>query len=104
MIRRSRACGDDAQRAAAYGRRSGTSYSVHTALGMTASGAKGTTRDEMTKVLHLPDDKVLVSGDMGRFYGHPRKDFELSVANALWAQDGPVLLWLVDAGSLWSAT
>ena len=63
-------------------------YSVHTALGMTASGAKGTTRDQMTKVLHLPDDKVLVSGDIGRFYDHPRKAFELSVANALWGLKG----------------
>ncbi len=63
-------------------------YSIHTALGMTATGAKGTTRDQMVKVLHLPEDehKALASGDLGRFYAHPRKDYELSVANALWGQ------------------
>jgi serpin B len=63
-------------------------YSIHAALGMTATGAKGQTRDEMVNVLHLPADqaKVLASGDLGRFYAHPRRDFELSVANALWGQ------------------
>src|SRR5437773_1269804 len=65
-------------------------YSVHTALAMTATGAKGNTRAEMAKVLHLPSDeaKALASGDLGRFYAHPRKDYELSVANALWGQKG----------------
>lgn len=63
-------------------------YSVHTALAMTATGAKGNTRDQMVKVLHLPEGKMLASGDIGRFYGHPRKDFELSVANALWGRKG----------------
>ena len=63
-------------------------YSIHTALAMTATGAKGPTRDQMVKVLHLPTDeqKALASGDLGRFYAHPRKDYELSVANALWGQ------------------
>jgi|SRR5579883_344503 len=65
-------------------------YSVHTALAMTATGAKGNTRDQMVKVLHLPTagNKILASGDIGRYYAHPRKDFELSVANALWGQKG----------------
>src|SRR5262245_18203104 len=54
-------------------------YSIHTALAMTATGAKGNTRDEMVKVLHLPADKMLASGDIGRYYTHPRKAFELSV-------------------------
>src|SRR5215216_192065 len=42
-------------------------YSVHAALAMTATGAKGTTRDQMVKALHLPVDeqKVLASGDLG---------------------------------------
>jgi len=31
---------------------------------------------------------MLAAGDIGRFYAHPRKDFELSVANALWGQKG----------------
>lgn len=65
-------------------------YSVHTALAMTATGAKGNTRDQMVKVLHLSanGDKMLGAGDLGRYYGHPRKDFELSVANALWGRKG----------------
>src|SRR5262245_54587637 len=63
-------------------------YSVHTALAMTAAGAKGNTRDQMVKALHTPDDKMFVSGDIGRYYSHPRKDFELSVANALWGKKG----------------
>ncbi len=64
-------------------------YSVHGALAMTATGAKGNTRDQMLKVLRLPTDaQVLAAGDMGRYYAHPRKDFELSVANALWGQKG----------------
>ncbi len=65
-------------------------YSVHTALAMTATGAKGNTRDEMVKTLYLPvaEAKMLAAGDMGRYYGHPRKDFELSVANALWGRRG----------------
>src|SRR5262245_40943517 len=63
-------------------------YSVHTALAMAATGAKGNTRDQMVKVLHLPEAKLLASGDIGRYYGHPRTDFELSVANALWGRKG----------------
>src|SRR5437899_5160611 len=45
-------------------------YSVHTALAMTATGAKGNTRDEMVKVLHLPADeqKMLASGDLAGFF------------------------------------
>lgn len=65
-------------------------YSAHSALAMTATGAKGATRDQMVKVLHLPADrdKSLVAGDVGRFYAHPRQDYALSVANALWGQKG----------------
>ena len=65
-------------------------YSIHTALGMTATGAKGTTRDQMVQVLHLPADeqKALACGDLGRFYSHAGKAYELNVANALWAQKG----------------
>src|SRR5262249_50782834 len=59
-------------------------YSVHTALSMTATGAKGNTRDEMVKVLHLPADeaKALASGDLGRFYAYPRAGYQFALANA----------------------
>src|SRR5262245_14489226 len=53
-------------------------YSIHTALTMTTTGARGSTRDEMVKVLHLPadDGKMLASGDFSGYYAHPRKEFE----------------------------
>jgi serpin B len=65
-------------------------YSVHTALAMTATGAKGATRDQMVQALHLPaaGATVLSAGDIGRYYNHPRQNFELSVANALWGRKG----------------
>jgi serpin B len=64
-------------------------YSVHTALAMTATGAKGKTRNEILRVLHLPpDDRSLASGDLSRYFTHPRKDYELAVANAIWGQKG----------------
>lgn len=65
-------------------------YSVHAALAMTTTGARGTTRDQMAGVLHLPADpaKHLAAGDLGRYYGHPRKDYELATANALWGATG----------------
>jgi serpin B len=57
---------------------------------MTTLGARNATRDQMVRVLHLPaeESKLLASGDVGRFYAHPRRDFELSVANAIWGQSG----------------
>src|SRR5262249_1084294 len=64
-------------------------YSVQTVLALTATGARGNTRDQMMKLLHLSDDaKLLAAGDMGRYYDHPRKSFELSTANAIWGRKG----------------
>ncbi len=65
-------------------------YSVHAALGMTASGARGATRDELLDALRLSKegDAALAVGDMGRYYTAPRKDVKLSVANAIWAKQG----------------
>lgn len=64
--------------------------SVHAALAMTATGARGETRDQMARVLHLPADPAehLAAGDLGRYYARPRPDAELAVANALWGQKG----------------
>jgi serpin B len=65
-------------------------YSAHAALAMTAAGAKGATRDQLVKALHLPagGEQVAAAGDLGRFYSRPRADVQLSVANALWGQKG----------------
>jgi serpin B len=65
-------------------------YSVHTALGMTEPGARGSTREQIVNVLHLPADeqKRLASGDLGRYYSHPRAGVSLAVANAVWGQKG----------------
>ncbi len=65
-------------------------YSVHTALGMTEPGARGATREQMVSVLHLPADeqKRLASGDICRYYSHPRAGVSLAVANAVWGQKG----------------
>ena len=65
-------------------------YSAHAALAMTATGARGVTRDQMVKVLRLPADEqeAAAAGDLGRFYAQPRKEYELSVANGVWGQKG----------------
>jgi len=65
-------------------------YSAHTALAMTAIGARGATRDEMVAVLHLPtgEQHAAAAGDLTRYFAHPRKAFELSIANAIWGQKG----------------
>jgi serpin B len=67
-------------------------YSVSTALAMTSAGARGKTLDEMTAVLHLPEQKKLHPA-LGALIeeansGGKRKGYQLSVANALWGQRG----------------
>ena len=71
--------------------------SIETALVMTAAGARGNTADEMAKVLHVPAGQVDQHKAFGAFLkdlnaekgadGKPRQ-FQLSVANALWGQKG----------------
>jgi serpin B len=67
-------------------------FSISTALGMTYAGAKGDTRKQMAAVLHFDEGNQIHSGfgqlqqqlaDAGKQTG-----IELSVANALWAQQG----------------
>jgi serpin B len=67
-------------------------FSISTALGMTAAGAKGKTLEDMRKVLHLPDDAHAAFGAVLKSLNDepdPKKrGFTLTTANALWAQKG----------------
>lgn len=66
-------------------------FSISTALGMTATGAGSTTSDQMRKVLGLPDETNVTDR---RYRGlmaavtAKGKPYELSTANAIWAQKG----------------
>ncbi|RLG15159.1 MAG: serpin family protein [Candidatus Nanohalarchaeota archaeon] len=64
-------------------------YSISTALAMTYEGAKGQTAKEMQSVFHFPqDDNERRSAFAGIYNEINKKDkgYELSTANALWAQ------------------
>jgi serpin B len=69
-------------------------FSVSTALAMTAAGARGATLDEMVKVLRLPADPAKADAGfralLDRLKDDPsgKRPFQLSTANAVWAQQG----------------
>ena len=66
--------------------------SIETALAMTSAGAKGKTAEEMSKVLHLPNDPAKAANEFSALLaawsqtdaGGPT----LAVANRLWLQQG----------------
>lgn len=64
-------------------------YSVSAALAMTATGARGETAQQMTKVLHIPDDVKrfagLHQGLMNSLLNKPI-GYDIRIANALWGQ------------------
>ncbi len=65
--------------------------SISTALVMTYAGARENTATQMAEVLHLPASRVHEGfGAMVRYLNHlgSQEDLELSMANALWAQQG----------------
>jgi len=67
-----------------------SSWSISSALGMTYEGAKGQTATEMQQVLHLPSDDKIRRAAFARMYNtlnEPGKDYALSTANSLWAQE-----------------
>lgn len=64
-------------------------YSISAALAMTAQGAKGNTRDQMIKTLHLSDMNTyrLAMASVQRLNStgpDDKRPFQFSVANALW--------------------
>ncbi|MBA4186943.1 MAG: hypothetical protein C0467_02890 [Planctomycetaceae bacterium] len=67
-------------------------FSISTALGMAAAGARGKTLEEMVQVMHLPADAPAAFGAVLKSLNEEpdakKRGFTLSTANALWAQKG----------------
>jgi serpin B len=68
-------------------------YSISTALAMTYAGARGNTETQMAQVLHLGQDQPAVHRAFGELQrqlaeADQQKGIQLSLANALWAQQG----------------
>jgi serpin B len=66
-------------------------YSISTALAMTYAGARGRTAEQMAKALHFPVEQERLHpafADLVRETSAPSKNYQLSVANALWGQKG----------------
>ncbi len=63
-------------------------WSISSALAMTYEGARGTTADEMKKVLHFSDSSLMRPGfaKIQNQINAEEKSYLLSTANALWAQ------------------
>ena len=63
-------------------------YSISTALAMTYEGARGQTAEEMQNVFHFPDESIRRPGFAKLHNEINKKDkkYQLSTANALWAQ------------------
>jgi serpin B len=67
-------------------------FSIAAALAMTSAGARGQTLEEMRKVLHLPNDPHPAFAALTNRLNATGLDklrlYQLSVANAIWAQKG----------------
>src|SRR5258707_964087 len=66
-------------------------YSISTCLAMTYAGTRGDTEQEMARVLHFPPGQIHKSfGELQRQLAEAEKQkgVQLSIANALWAQEG----------------
>src|SRR5262252_5799312 len=68
-------------------------YSISTALAMTYAGARGDTEKQMAKVFHFNTDQKTLHSAFGELQNQlneysKQKGIELSVANALWTQQG----------------
>jgi serpin B len=64
-------------------------YSIWTALAMTYEGARARTAQEIQQTLHIPDDRKMRRTsvkDLLETINAPGAGYELSTANALWAQ------------------
>ena len=68
-------------------------YSISSALAMAYAGARGETKRQMASVLHLPADDALTHRSFAELNnaltgGRGDRDYQLSVANALWGAKG----------------
>lgn len=68
-------------------------YSISTCLAMTYAGASGDTATQMAQVLHFMGDQQQVQADFARLQeqlkeAEKHKGIQLSIANALWVQQG----------------
>lgn len=64
-------------------------WSISSALGMTYEGARGKTAEEMRDVLHFPENDIARRSSFASLYNkinEKEKAYELSTANALWAE------------------
>jgi serpin B len=69
-------------------------FSISVALGMTVEGAKNTTRKEMLKTMHLPEDDLIRQTGFRSLLtaiNAPDKQYKLSTANSIWVQSGMTL-------------
>jgi serpin B len=67
--------------------------SISSALGMTYAGARGSTADEMAAILHFPPGQQGLHTSLGALLHNlggagQKRGYQLSIANALWAQQG----------------
>ena len=78
-------------------------YSIRTALAMPLAGARGETAAQMARALCMPGNDEKLQADVAalgrRLHGGSRQ-YTLSVANSLWAQEGtPLLPEFLDTSS-----
>ncbi len=70
-------------------------YSLSSALTMTYAGARGKTKEEMAKVLHLGTNETAIHngfGELERSLSANTATYQFSVANAIWVQKRKVFL------------
>lgn len=82
-------------------------WSISTVLSMVSAGAKGRTLEQMTKTLHLPDARLTHAGAAAllqqmkpqrrsgllNLFRRTEKDYELNIANAMFAGTGIPWRW-----------
>ena len=64
-------------------------WSISSAFAMTYEGAKGNTAEEMRKVFYFPENGIVRNSSFAALYNKintPNNAYELSTANALWAE------------------